>query len=65
MTIKEIRRLTGMSQVDFGKQYNIPLSTLKKWEADPNKQNYRECPIYVKQLLEKVIRTEFNFVGKD
>ena len=65
MTIKEIRRLTGLSQADFGRQYNIPLSTIKKWEADPNNQNYRECPIYVNQLLEKAIRIDFDLNGGD
>lgn len=59
MTIKEIRSLTGLSQSEFGKYYNIPLATLKKWETIPNSQNYRECPVYVKQLLEKAVRIDF------
>ncbi|MBR1390493.1 MAG: DNA-binding protein [Lachnospiraceae bacterium] len=59
MTIKEIRSLTGLSQADFGKYYHIPLPTIKKWETDPNSQNHRECPVYVKQLLERVVRIDF------
>ena len=59
MTIKEIRGLTGLSQVDFGKYYNIPLPTIKKWESNPDNQNHRNCPLYVKQLLERVVKIDF------
>lgn len=59
MTIKEIRCLTGLSQIEFGKLYNIPLSTIKKWEADQSNQNYRKCPEYVSQLLEKAVLIDF------
>ena len=61
MKIKEIRKLSGLSQTAFGKYYNIPVSTIKKWEADPSNQNYRECPVYVNQLLERVVKTDFGF----
>ncbi len=60
MTIKEIRALTGLSQVDFGEHYNIPLPTIKKWESSPDNQNHRNCPLYVNQLLERVVRLDFN-----
>ena len=59
MTIKEMRQLTGLSQSDFGKYYNIPLPTIKKWESSPDNQNYRECPKYVNQLLERAVRADF------
>lgn len=59
MTIKEIREITGFSQTEFGKYYNIPVSTIKKWESSPDSQNYRECPIYVNQLLERVVKIDF------
>lgn len=36
-TIKELRKITGMSQSAFAKQYNIPLSTLRKWEQGESK----------------------------
>ena len=32
MTIEEIRNHTFLSQEEFAKKYNIPLSTLKSWE---------------------------------
>lgn len=47
MTIKEIRALTGLSQVKFCKKYHIPLNTLARWE-----QGRREPPDYLVQLLE-------------
>ena len=30
--IKELRKLTGLSQTEFSKAYRIPVSTLRKWE---------------------------------
>lgn len=60
MTIKEIRNLTGLSQADFGELYNIPLPTIKKWELSPNNQNHRKCPLYVNQLLERVVKIDFS-----
>jgi putative transcriptional regulator len=59
VTIREIREITGLSQSDFGKHYNIPLPTIKKWEADIKSQNYRECPTYVKDLLERGVRIDY------
>jgi len=32
MNIKEIRNTTGLSQRSFSKMFNIPISTLQKWE---------------------------------
>jgi len=30
--IRELRDITGLSQRDFAAKYDIPLSTLRKWE---------------------------------
>ena len=59
VTIREIRKITGLSQSDFGKLYNIPLPTIKKWESDSNNQNHRECPVYVKELLERAVKNDY------
>lgn len=32
MNIKEIRYTTGLSQRDFSNMFDIPISTLQKWE---------------------------------
>jgi len=60
MTIKEIRKISGLSQADFGKKYSIPLQTIKKWEANIGSPNHRSCPIYVNLLLEKAVRSDAN-----
>lgn len=33
MTVKEIRCHTNLSQAEFAKKYNIPISTVEKWES--------------------------------
>ena len=51
MEIKEIRTLTGLSQVNFGKKYNIPVRTIQDWETEK-----RNPPAYVVELLEFKVR---------
>lgn len=53
MTIKEIRALTGLSQVKFCEKYHIPLNTLARWE-----QGKREPPDYLAELLEFKVRED-------
>lgn len=48
--IKTLRRKTKKSQREFANTYNIPLSTLKKWEQDESKP----AP-YVLSLLSSTI----------
>nr|DAG15917.1 MAG TPA: putative transcriptional regulator [Caudoviricetes sp.] len=47
MNIKEIRALTGLSQVDFAKHFNIPRRTVENWEC-----GISSPPEYLLQLLE-------------
>lgn len=54
MTIKELRTQTGMSQSQFAKYFNIPPSTLKKWE-----QGQRQCPEYLLDLIEYKLNMEY------
>ena len=51
--IKELRVQTGMSQSQFATYFNIPLSSLKKWE-----QCQRQCPIYLVLLMEYKLKKE-------
>ncbi len=39
MNIKEIRNTTGFSQRSFSKMFNIPISTLQKWEQGESSAN--------------------------
>lgn len=53
MEIKELRKLTGLSQKQFSEKYGIPLPTIRHWE-----QGQRECPRYVLDLLEFKVKKE-------
>lgn len=53
MTIKEIRVLTGLSQVKFCEKYHIPLNTFARWE-----QGKREPPDYLVELLEFKVKED-------
>lgn len=53
-SIKEIRALTGLSQVKFGEKYRIPRRTIENWE-----RGIAECPQYVVELLERAVREDY------
>lgn len=59
MTIKEIRALTGLSQVKFCEKYHIPLNTFARWE-----QGKREPPDYLVELLEFKVREDLGMYGE-
>lgn len=61
MTIKEIRSITGLSQVKFGKMYDIPRRTIENWEAAEDIKDHHECPVYVRKLLERAVREDFHY----
>ena len=46
MTVKEIRKSTGLSQSKFCEVLGIPIRTLQKWETGE-----RKCPEYVVELI--------------
>ncbi|MDO4478172.1 MAG: helix-turn-helix domain-containing protein [Lachnospiraceae bacterium] len=48
--IKELRLLTGLSQTAFAEKYEIPVSTLRKWE-----QGEASPAPYVVKLIERTI----------
>lgn len=54
MTIKELRKLTGLSAQKFGDKYGIPLRTIQNWEGGINKP-----PEYVIKLLERAVKEDF------
>lgn len=59
MTIKEMRKLLGLSQADFAHKYNIPKRTIECWETS-SPTAHRECPEYVKQLLERCVLMDYS-----
>lgn len=46
MDFKEIREASGMSQVQFSREFNIPIRTVQSWEYGE-----RQCPEYVLELI--------------
>lgn len=60
MNIKEIRKLTGLSQKNVFKKYHIPIDTIKGWEADGSSIRSRKCPSYVLELLEFKVKADIN-----
>lgn len=50
MTIKEMRKLLGLSQAAFADKYKIPKRTIEDWES-----NRRTPPDYVLALLERCV----------
>ena len=53
MTVKEIRALTGLSQVKFCEQYKIPRRTLEDWETGKNTPQE-----YLSDLLEFKVKAD-------
>ena len=54
MEIKEIRKITGLSKTSFAEKYGIPFRTVQNWELGVN-----QPPEYVKKLLERVVKEDF------
>lgn len=55
MTIKEIRKYTGLSQIKFAERYNIPRRTIEAWES-----GNREPADYLVSLLWRAVKEDFN-----
>ena len=53
MLIKELRKITGLSQTAFAKKFHIPVGTLSHWE-----QGVRTPPDYVVYMLSRIIYME-------
>ena len=54
MTVKELRSITGLSQVDFGKKYHIPRRTVENWESGSRKPS--ETILY---LLGRAVKSDY------
>lgn len=58
ISIKEIRKSTGLSQAAFATKFFIPKRTIENWEASASTP-----PVYVKILLaEAVKRNKFDYI---
>lgn len=53
-TIKELREMTGLTQVEFGKHMcDIPRRTIQSWEIGE-----REPPEYIRGLIQYKVESE-------
>lgn len=52
--VKAIRAKSGLSQAQFSERYHIPKRTIEGWEM-----GVRECPVYVVELLQRVVDEDF------
>lgn len=48
--VKAIRAASGLSQVEFAEEYEIPSRTIEAWETE-NQAHARTAPEYVRSLL--------------
>lgn len=53
MLIKELRKITGLTQAEFAKKFHIPVGTLAHWE-----QEIRKPPEYVVYMMAKIVYME-------
>lgn len=58
MTIKELRKMTGLTQEKFGEYFGISRRTIQNWEADGESDNGRKCPDYLLDLMEYKLQKE-------
>ncbi len=53
MNIKELRKLSGMTQQAFGNYFNISLRSIQNWEG-----GQRKCPEYLLNLMKYKLEKE-------
>lgn len=54
LSIKELRKRTGLTQSAFAIKYKIPQRSLQNWEYGK-----RKCSETINYLLERVVRTDY------
>lgn len=53
MEIKELRKKTKLSQANFAKHFQIPVSTIQAWE-----QERRIPPPYIPIMMEMILKEQ-------
>ncbi len=53
MEFKELRKLSGMTQVQFSEYFEIPKRTIEEWD-----RGTRKCTEYLLKLMEYKLRKE-------
>lgn len=50
MTIKELRKRTGLSQSKFAERFHLSMRTLQRWEQNQNEP--QEAIVYINRILD-------------
>ena len=64
ITLKELRKLTGLSQKDFSEKAEIPLTTYRRYEDDPSKMEAGKLFMICDMLGVPVAKIKINYVVK-
>lgn len=59
MTVKELRKQTGMSQREFAAYFDISVRNIQEWE-----QERKQPPPYLIGLLHRILKNEY-FINKN
>ena len=59
LKIKSARRAAGLTQEEMSKKYEIPLSTIKKWDA-----GISSPPKWAEKLLVEKLKEEVNMLSE-
>ena len=62
MIVKELRKITGLTQKEFAGKYQIPLQTLKQWESAEGSTSFRKPPEYVTFMLGRLVLNDYGHV---
>lgn len=62
MTIKQLRKTTGLTQNAFAAKYRIPLQTLKQWESEEGSTSFRRPPEYVTFMLGRLVLNDYGHI---
>ena len=56
-TIKQKRKLTGLTQLQFAQKIGIPLRTYMRYEAEKNSKEYREPKAKLAVIIAEALGT--------
>lgn len=55
LTVREMRKILGLTQAEFGDKYHIPKNTIANWES-----GITTPPLYVLELLQRAVMEDRN-----
>lgn len=64
MTIKELRKASGMTQAEFAEYFSISVRTIEAWESRREAPDYLTKLMMYKLINEGIIKKEVDFMEK-